>query len=156
VITRRALVLTLALVVVGHGSVNSQHVNLRLNGLDIGIKYDSIAKKLGKPISDRRLGNVPCGDAMRTLRYDGLQLNLEAGGDNPFGLYRVEVTKPRWSVSGIRIGSRRSDVVRKFGRGTAMTDDGQDYLDYDINDGFARFSFRKNRLRKVEWEFNFC
>lgn len=154
--TRRKLFLALTIFAIGSASVSAQHIDLRLNGLKIGAKYGSIVKKLGKPVSDRRWGNVPCGDDMRTLRYDGLEIRLESGGDNPLGLYRVVVTKSKWSMSGIRIGDSRTTVTRKFGTGRSMSEHGQRFLSYSIVDGYANFYFRKNRLAKVEWEFNFC
>jgi len=62
--------------------IRSQVINPRVNGLDIGAKYPAIVRKLGRPISDKRDGEVPCGGAMRTLRYNGLVLRLEIGGTN--------------------------------------------------------------------------
>ena len=125
---------------------NAQVINPRIKGLSIGSKYKDIVKNLGRPISDKLGGNVPCGgDTMRTLFYKGLVLRLEVGGTRPLGLYKVEVSSPKWSVSGLRIGARRIDVVKKFGPGP-----------YFISDGYARFQFKRNRLLKMEWEFNFC
>lgn len=125
--------------------LTGQIISPRINGLDMGAKYPDIVRKLGRPLSDRRGGKVPCGGAMRTLYYNGLVLRLETGGRESFGLYKVEVTSSKWAVSGIRVGASRSELVKKFGRGP-----------YFINEGFARFYFRKNRLIKMQWEFNFC
>jgi hypothetical protein len=124
---------------------NAQVINPRINSLDIGAKYRAIVKKFGRPISDRRGGEVPCGGAMRSLRYNGLILSLEVGDANPLGLYKVEVTSPKWTVSGLRIGVSRREVISKFGRGP-----------YFIKDGYARFHYKRNKLIKMEWEFNFC
>ncbi len=82
---------------------------------------------------------------MRTLRYDGLVLRLEEGGTKPLGLYKLEIASPNWLVSGLRVGASRSKVVSKLGRGP-----------YFIEDGFAHFYFKRNRLVKMQWEFNFC
>ncbi|MGD9562683.1 MAG: hypothetical protein AB7F88_11900 [Pyrinomonadaceae bacterium] len=82
---------------------------------------------------------------MRTLRYKGLVLRLESGGLDPLGLYSVEVTSPKWSISGLRIGASWNQVVAKFGRGPHF-----------IIDGYAHLHFKRNRLIKMRWEFNFC
>ena len=72
--------------------LNAQNINPRIDGLGIGSEYTAIVKKLGKPHSDKRGGEVPCGDTMRTLYYRGLVLRLEVGGMSPLGLYKVEIT----------------------------------------------------------------
>ena len=64
------------------GGINAQVINPRVNGLNIGAKYPAIVKKLGRSISDKCGGDAPCGETMRTLRYDGLVLRLEIGGTN--------------------------------------------------------------------------
>lgn len=125
--------------------INAQVINPRISGLRIGSNYREIVKKLGKPLSDKRRGEVPCGDAMRTLVYPGLVLRLEVGGIKPLGLYKIEVSSPKWLVSGLRIGARRSEVLKKFGSEPRF-----------IKDGYAHFHYKRNRLAKMEWEFNFC
>lgn len=142
-LARNLLLLT---VVLTASEVNAQvKIHPRLNGLDIGAKYLTIVKRLGKPLSDIRGGEVPCGAAMRTLRYRGLVLRLETGGAQPLGLYKVEVTSAKWSISGLRIGATRKQVISKFGSGP-----------YFIQDGYAKVEFRRKRLVGMQWEFNFC
>lgn len=88
---------------------------------------------------------MPCGAAMRTLRYHGLVLRLETGGTQPLGLCKVKVTSPKWSIPGLRIGATRKQVISKFGSGP-----------YFIQDGYAKVEFRKNCLVGMQWEFNLC
>lgn len=95
-------------------SADAQIINPRIEGLEIGSKYSTIVKKLGMPLSSRRGGEVPCGGEMRTLSYRGLVLRLEVGGNDPLGLYKVEIASPKWLVSGLRIGARRTEVVKRF------------------------------------------
>jgi len=139
------LAFLLGIFFVGVCNLDAQVINPQIKDLSIGSKYNHIVKKLGKPLSDTRSGVVPCGGTMRTLFYGGLILRLEVGGIEPLGLYKVEVTSEKWPVSGLRIGARRSDVVKKFGPGP-----------YYILDGYARFQYKRSRLAKIEWEFNYC
>ena len=60
-------------------------------------------------------------------------------------LYKVEITSNKWSVSGLHIGARQREIVKKFGAGP-----------YFIKDGYANFQYQRGRLVKMEWEFNFC
>lgn len=152
-------ILCLIFILVAAFSVSSsyaQTIDLDVNGIRIQASYDSIIKKLGKPISDKRKGEVPCGESMRTLNYDGLILMLEVGGLEPLGLYKVEVTSRRWLVSGSRIGDSKKKVIKTIGQGKELEENGDHYLSYFIEDGWARFHFDGNRLKKVAWEFNFC
>lgn len=144
---------SLSLVFVNKG----QNIDLRVNGIGNGDKYPAIVKALGRPASSVRRGEVPCGDAMQTLRYNGLLLRLEVGGPNPFGLYKTQVTSPDWNVSSIRVGARKAEVISKFGNAEEMVEGKRRYLWYWINDGWARFYLgRGNQVTMIEWEFNFC
>lgn len=116
-----------------------------VNGLGVGSGYKQIIRKLGKPNSDIRRGEVPCGNSLRTLRYNGLILYLEVGGTRPLGLYKVEATSPRWSVNDLRIGVSKQKIVDRFGKPP-----------YFIEDGYVNLSFKENKLTKIVWEFNFC
>lgn len=137
-------------------STSSQSIDLDVNGIKITAKYKAIVRKLGRPISDRTGGSVPCGDRMRTLKYDGLTLILESGEPDSLGLYKVEVTSRKWSVAGTRIGDSKTTILNKFGRVSESVENGKRYLPYFIPDGYARYHLKRNRVSKVEWEFNFC
>ena len=135
----------------------AQTIDLRVNGIGIGDKYPAIVKALGRPASSVRRGEVPCGDAMQTLRYNGLLLRLEVGGPNPLGLYKVQITSPDWNVSGIRLGASKAEIISTFGKAEEMTEGKRRYLSYWIEDGWARIYLgRGNRVTLIEWEFNFC
>jgi hypothetical protein len=141
----RELVLLFGMVLFAATPLTAQVTHPQVSGLDIGAKYSDIVRKLGRPISDRQGGKVPCGGAMRTLRYNGLVLRLETGDTDPLGLYKVEVTSAKWMVSRLRIGATRREVLSKLGPGP-----------YFIDDGYLNFYYRKNKVIKIEWEFNFC
>jgi hypothetical protein len=140
-------------------SASAQTISVDVNGIDIGSSRSEVQRRLGKPVSSRIGGIVPCNDGSirRTLRYPGLIMHLESSRQSrDFGVYDISVTSARWSIAGIKIGATRSAVVAKFGNGRVLRENGKPYLTYFIKDGYASFYFTNNRLTKVFWEFNFC
>lgn len=137
----------------------AQIIKLNVNGVQITASKSEVLRRLGKPVSSRVGGIVPCSDGStrRTIRYPGLVLRLEANADvRDFGVYEIDVTSPKWLVSGLRIGTQKRNVIKKFGHGRVLKENGKSYLAYFIEDGYASFHFKKNRLVKLSWEFNFC
>ncbi len=152
----KRLSLVSAFVVFTSHAAEGQTIDLSVEGLTTQASYESIVRKLGKPVSDRRTGNVPCGEAMRILRYPGLTLKLEVGSPQPFGLYRIKVTSRRWLVSDLSVGDSKATIIKRFGRGRPIRDGNSTYLGYLMKEGYASFHIRQNRVTKIEWEFNFC
>ena len=139
--------------------IYTQTVKLDVNGVRFTTSRAEVRKKLGRPSSDKIGGDVPCdgGAARRTIRYPGLILRLASDpGEPEFGVYAVGVTSGRWSVSGVRIGSTKNVVLRKLGKGKALSRHEPSQLGYVLDEGYADFYFTKNRLTKVFWQFNFC
>lgn len=139
-------------------TASAQTINLQVKGVEIGTSYSTVVQKLGKPSSSKKGGIVPCGegDTLLTLHYPGLVLELYKNGEQNFSVFSMEVTSPKWSVSGIRIGAGVKDVKAKLGPSKLSKDEGLDNLNYFITDGYANFYFQNKKLVRVEWEFNFC
>lgn len=137
---------------------SAQTINLKLSGIDIGTPRAKVLKTLGKPLSSIKRGEFPCDNGpMLTLRYSGLTLKmLESNDGKDFIVGNVIVTSNKWSVSGIKIGASVNDVKNKFGNKDLRKEEGFDALSYLINDGYAAFFFKKNKLIKIAWELNVC
>jgi len=98
----------------------------------------------------------------QTLTFDGLLIEfwyvLEAPApvgkpkhpyDHP-QILRLLVSKGRWPVAqGLRVGTSKALVVRKFGPGIDRGDC-TEYVNDDKED-MVRFCFRKNRAHSIEW-----
>jgi hypothetical protein len=137
----------------------AQTIDLQVGGVEIGTTYPTVIQKLGKPVSKKKGGIVPCGsndETLLTLRYRGLALELTEGLSGKFFVFTAKVTSPKWSVSGIRVGASVEDVKKKFGSGELTKEKGLEYLSYYITDGYANFVFQNNKLVKVDWELNLC
>lgn len=140
-------------------SAQDEDGNLQFNGIKILTSKAEVIRKLGKPLSSSKITDAEneCrGDLLR-LRYSGLTLELE--GDEADGksvIATAVVTSSKWSVSGVRIGESIGEVKKKLKFGGARKEKGLDYLIYYSGDGAAEFIFRKDKLVKIDWEFNFC
>jgi len=129
-----------------------QTIALDINGVEIETTEAEVIKKLGKPSSRKSGAGNECQGNLLRLRYPGLIIELEDSGV----VAAATVTSPKWSFSGIRIGASVSEVQKKFGISKSERKKGLDYLYYGIGDGGAEFVFRKGKLVKIYWEFNFC
>lgn len=136
----------------------AQTIDLQVSGVGVTTPYSIVLQKLGKPLSKKKGGTFPCGDEMLTLRYQGLIVKLiEANDGTGFIVGSVDVTSPKWSVSGINVGASIKDVQTKFGQLEEKTKkSGLENLSYGMAEGFANFYFRNNKLVKISWEFNIC
>jgi hypothetical protein len=132
-----------------------QTIALDVNGLEVVTTKAEIIQKLGKPSSSRKkVDDNECrGNFLLVLRYPGLTLELE---DTKYTTATATVTSPKWSFSGIRIGASIDEVRKRFGDSESERKKALDYLYYTVGDGGAEFIFRKGKLVKIYWEFNFC
>ncbi len=156
---KRLLFLSLLIIFALHLNASAQTIDLKVKGVEIGTSYSSVLEKLGKPLSSKVGGIVPCSDGSKllTVRYQGLVIELSKDVDETnFTVFSMTVTSPRWSMSGINIGADIKNVRTKYGSSKLIKDEGMDSLIYYITDGFATFYFRNKKLVKVRWEFNFC
>lgn len=134
-----------------------QTIALDINGVEIETTEAEVIQKLGKPSSRKRgVSNNECrGGSPMILRYPGLIIDLDITDESGV-VAAATVTSPKWFFSGINIGASISEVQKKFGISESERKKGLDYLYYAVSDGFAEFIFRKGKLVKIYWEFNFC
>lgn len=138
---------------------SAQTINLKVKGVDIGAKYQTVLRQLGKPLSSRKGGTNSCGNTNLVLRYSGLTITFDDDGDGQnFIVVFIEITSPEWKVApGISVGASLTDVQRKFGQTEKPTKEkGLENLSYFVTDGYANFYFRNKKLVKVNWELNLC
>jgi len=134
-------------------------IDLQVNGVGVYTSYSTVVQKLGKPLSEKKGGEFPCGnDETLTLRYKGLIVRLiEANDGTGFIVGSVSITSAKWSISGVNIGASIKDIQTRFGQSEVETkESGLENLSYGMAEGFADFYFRNNKLVKVYWEFNIC
>lgn len=134
---------------------------LKVNGVELDSPYSKVVQAFGKPLR-RKKGAAydECGGGYReTLYFPGITVDLlsDQKGKN-YAAASIEVTSAKWLVSGIRIGADIRDVQSKFRNSHDKTknDNGLDVLTYWNGDGWIVFSFKKDKLAKISWEYNFC
>jgi len=138
-----------------------EEIDLRINDIGLGISESKILQRLGKPLQNKKGEFNECGYGFeKTFRYSGLGIEL-LGNDKGrnFTVIAMEVTSPKWLVSGIRVGADAKDVLAKFGEPLEKrTESGVESWSYvnKGNDGFAGFYFRDNKLVKILWESAIC
>lgn len=140
-------------------TASAQTIDLQVSGVGVATPYSIVLQKLGKPLSKKKGGTFPCDNGeMLILRYQGLIVKLiEANDGTGFIVGSVDVTSPKWSISGINVGASIKDVQTKFGQLEEKTKkSGSENLSYGMAEGFANFYFRNNKLVKISWEFNIC
>ena len=111
---------------------------------------------------DRRTTSNDFVVDQRTLTFDGLLVEfwyvldapaLVGEPKHPYDhpqILRLLVSKDRWPVAqGLRVGTSKAMVVRKFGPGVERGDC-TEYVNDDKED-MVRFCFRKNRVHSIEW-----
>ena len=143
-------------------NVLAGEIDLRINGVGLDTKEETVLRKLGKPSSSKRGGIVPCseGSKLLTLRYPGLEIELSRDEDEQnFSVFSMRVSSPKWAVSGINVGANINDVQTKFGQPYHKTTEDK-LLGLHFNNkggvGGASFYFRDNKLKEIYWEINFC
>lgn len=138
-----------------------EEIDLRINGIGLGTSETIVLQRLGKLLQSKKGEFNACGDGFeKTLRYSGLVIELlgdDKGRD--FTVIAMEVTSPKWLVSGIRVGADAKDVLAKFSEPLEKrTESGVESWSYvnKGNDGSAGFYFRGNKLVKILWESVLC
>jgi hypothetical protein len=135
--------------------------DLTVKGIGLGRQsYEKdVRKAFGNPSFVRStvfncLGDVPA----KTFAYNGLRLTLVYAPVDNFMVYEVEITSNKLQLdSGIKIGDDIQSVKQKIGKDfSERAEKGRIYLQFDNDDGWARFYFRNNRLEKVNWLYNYC
>jgi hypothetical protein len=144
-------------------SVSAQTSDFKIKGIGIGSSNSTLFKRLGRPLSSKEGGIVPCSDGSKllTLKYQGLVIELSNNSnERNFTVFSINVTSQNWLISGIRIGSSLNNVKAKLGQPYHQTtESGLQGLHYNNNkgiDGAASFYFQNKKLKKVELYLNYC
>ena len=130
---------------------------------ELGNTMDEIKQSLGKPLSDdvKPIRNPHVGgqvDEIHNLDYGGLVVSVYRANEKPPRdlAFRLIITDKRFPLKwGLRIGSRRADVIRIFGQPDKVGDHIR-YSSVDIeagDDNSVTFSLSSGQIEKVEWEW---
>ena len=137
-----------------------QMTELRINDIGLGASSQDIIWKLGKPSKGKKAGSFPCSfTQMLTLNYPGLEIKFDLDEEEKkFSAASIEVTSPKWTVLGIRIGANKADVLAKLSNYKYSThiQDGEDSIGFANTDGYISFDFKGEKLVRIYWEYNFC
>jgi hypothetical protein len=134
-------------------------LDLKVKGVGVSTTYSTVLKKLGKPLLIKKGNDFPCNneEPMLTLRYSGLVIDLIQDDNKRYFVAGMNVTSRKWIVSGITIGANKKKVKKRFGQYNALgKEQGLEYLNYFVGDGYGYFYFRNKRLVKITWELNIC
>ena len=144
------------------GSISADDLNLKINGVGLETKESFVLSKLGKPLSRRRGGIVPCSDGVKRLelRYPGLEIELYRDPDEKqFSVYSLRVMSSKWFVNEINVGANITEVQKKFGKPYLKRNEKNIlgiYYNLAKGLGAAEFYFQQDKLNEIYWEFNFC
>ena len=132
-----------------------------VDGIKLGATYKAVIAKFGKPVREKTNKMDECiGDRTRTVNYPGLKFDLvETSGT--FTVYGFEVTSPKYSVSGVKIGDAPSVIQKRFGtvkRTVEKVKSGPHWF-YDMTDenpGGTSFYFTNGKLARIFTTYMMC
>lgn len=162
--TKQLLFIVLLSVVLFSMSALGGEVDLKMNGVGLGTKYDAVIKNLGKPLKSKKTrynnvdeicGGIPYSELI--LTYPGVIVELWGDKDlRKFDIISVKLTsESKWDVSGIKIGTTRKETVARLGKPTYNSESSLVYINKG-NDGNATFDFKNGKLVSVEWGSATC
>ena len=148
------------------GQEKLHEVDLRVSDIGSGMPYPTVIRNLGKPLqrkATRTTASLSCSGAAEThvtLLYSGLQISLLGDGrGRSLTVYSIEISSPKWMVSGVRIGASVGDVENKFGRPISKAQKSDETIFHYVtkgNLGMVNFHFRNNELVKVAMTETLC
>ena len=135
----------------------------KVNGIGLGAKYADAVRTLGKPTRDitNRTVDECSGSRIRVLHYPGLKVELFDAVRNQYTVFAFEVTSPKWSVSGTKVGDTTAAVQRLFGtNGRTVEKEGAETVWYyemsEAAPGSSNFHFRNGKLSKIYFGYTMC
>ncbi len=148
-------------------------IDLVINGITTGTSYETVIKKLGKPVNETELGELDeCTQGRgKTLSYDGFEIDLmgdETGKKQT--VLDMKITSSKWITDkGIKIGATPQQVMAKYGKVKyedafeRPTEEkvftGEKWLVYEMkknNPGSITFYFKNDRLIRIEMKATTC
>ena len=120
-----------------------------------GRTRETVERAAGTPLSVRpsTLEATPTSPAepAEQLAYAGLVVTVSRRSS---AVRRVEITEPRWTLpSGLNVGTPRAQVEAALGEPQLTSDASVLYLDADGFPNTVEFSFRNDRVRRIEWSY---
>jgi hypothetical protein len=163
-LTSFVLLVFLSLTVLGQEKL--REVDLRVSGVSSGTPYSAVLRNLGQPLRrkvTRTAASLSCSGAAETdirLSYSGLHISFLGGGrGRNLKVYSIEVSSPKWTASGTRIGASGEDVEAKFGAPISKAEESGETVFHYVtkgNLGMVNFHFRNGKLIKVEMTETLC
>lgn len=161
----------IVMLVFAAASIFAQTVNpakLKINGV-IGLDstYAQVVKAFGKPTKETKPGAEECtGGHEKTVKYAGLEFYFMDGPSSNHKTYMVmsfDVSSPKWTVSGVKLGDSEATVRSKFGRRfTADTDKatGETTWHYEIGErdgpGWTTVTFKNGKVVSIGSAYAVC
>jgi hypothetical protein len=103
-------------------SINAQTTNparLKINGIGLDSTLAQVKKALGKPVKEGKATNEECaGGREKEVSWAGASFWFMDGDSRDrktFQLVGFEVTSPKYTVSGIKVGDTELNVRRRLG-----------------------------------------
>lgn len=147
--------------------INFDDLKIKEIGLDSNEK--ELVRKFGKPEKVKNNGNFyNCTDEYsKTLFFKGLIIDVTQNLETKvYKINEIEITSSKLVLaSGIRIGDELEKLFSKFSEPYHQTKDSDvdefhfmvsNIFDSSNDGGNVTFSFRKNKLIKIRWSYNFC
>jgi hypothetical protein len=161
----------LTLLFIAAGSALSQSVNparLKINGI-IGLDstYAQMINAFGKPAHETRPQHEECtGGNEKTVKYAGLEFYFMDGTTMKGKTYRVmsfDVSSPKYTVSGIKLGDTEGAVRTKFGKRFTVEKDaakGETYWNYEIGEkdgpGQTTVTLKNGKVTAISSSYTVC
>jgi len=165
------LLVSIAATVLAASGVYAQRVDpasVKINNL-IGLNstYAQVVKAFGKPRRETRPVKEECaGGHEKTINYAGLSFYFMDAADPSKTAYIVmsfELTSPRFSVSGLKVGDSEAAVRLRFGKPTSVETNrsaGQTTWTYEIGKkegpGQTAITFKKGRVIAIGSSYAAC
>jgi hypothetical protein len=141
---------------------------LKINNL-VGLDstYSQAVKAFGKPQRETRPVREECaGGHEKTVNYPGLSfyfMDAVDPGKNAYLVVSFDVTSPRYSVSGAKVGDSQATIRQRFGKPTSVETDkrsGQTTWAYEIGErlgpGQTTVTFKHGRVTVIGSAFMVC
>jgi hypothetical protein len=148
------------------GQKERREIDLKINGIGFGSSYSAVIKKLGKPLQNttqKADASQSCSGKNEThsrLVYDGLEIMLlRVGKERDSRIYRIEVTSPQWTASGIKIGANAGEVKNNFGEPDSEENESDQTVLYYVmkgNSGWINFHVKDNKVVKILLNETLC
>jgi hypothetical protein len=152
--------------------VFAQSVNpakLQISGaVGLDSTYAAVVKLLGKPRKETRPQKEECtGGHEKTVEYDGLSFYFMDGtvpGKKAYLVMSFDLTSPRLTVSGLKIGDSETLVKQKYGKPKSIDTDkstGETSWTYEISEkqggpGQTTVTFKNGKVTAIGSSYMVC